>query len=226
MTMVFGLFKGRGVDQVATIEAQVAEMLSTTRGTFRMAIDAILRRVEPAAVGEELHRDDRSVNRVEREIRRELVVHAGVRGAGTEVPLLMVYVRIAKNIERIGDLAKDIWDLAAAGVDLSASSHTDAVAADAALVASLFDDTARVFGERDEDAATAFLNQLDPLKDRFEQVTLDQLSAEGPVAEAVGTALLYRHLMRIVANLMNVMTAVVMPVDRLDYWDEDAADRE
>lgn len=32
--------------------------------------------------------------------------------------------------------------------------------------------------------------------------------------------------MRITAHLMNVLTAVAMPFERLDYWDEDKIDRD
>ena len=41
-----------------------------------------------------------------------------------------------------------------------------------------------------------------------------------PALHAVPRALLYRFLKRITAHSMNVVTAVVMPVDRLDYYDE------
>jgi hypothetical protein len=47
-----------------------------------------------------------------------------------------------------------------------------------------------------------------------------------PSTVGVPKALLFRHLKRITAHLMNVLTAVVMPFDRLDYWDEDKVDRE
>ena len=33
-------------------------------------------------------------------------------------------------------------------------------------------------------------------------------------------ALFYRHLKRITAHLANLLTAVVVPVDKLDYIDE------
>jgi len=43
--------------------------------------------------------------------------------------------------------------------------------------------------------------------------------------QAVAVALAHRYLKRIVAHGMNVLSAVVMPVDRLDYFDEDPEDR-
>jgi hypothetical protein len=47
-------------------------------------------------------------------------------------------------------------------------------------------------------------------------VTTDQ-----PGHEAVPRALLFRYYKRIVAHLMNLLSAVVMPLDRLDYFDEE-----
>jgi phosphate uptake regulator len=224
--MVFELFRGKGGSQVETIEAQIGEMLATTNETFGMAIDALIRRVAPEEVGKPLRKADKSVNRVERAIRRELVVHAGVRGAEADVPLLLTYMSISKDIERVGDLTKDMWDLAAAGVDVGAHPYADEIPAHAEVVSTLITDTARIFAERDAEAATTLLNQTDELKDRYEELMLSQLTSGAPAGEAVARALLYRYLHRIIAHLMNVMTAVVMPLDRLDYWDEDKVDRD
>jgi hypothetical protein len=35
------------------------------------------------------------------------------------------------------------------------------------------------------------------------------------------TAVTYRYLKRVLAHSMNIITSVVMPLDRLDYYDED-----
>lgn len=223
--MVFELFRGRGDDQVATIESQIADMLATTRRTFGWSLDAVLGRTSPDTVDRKLHQADRTVNQVERDILRGSVVHAGVRGGAADVPMLLVYVRLAKSIERIGDLAKDIWDLADSGLNLGGTAHAAGIERDVEVVSALFEKTARIFADRDEAAAERFLVEVDELRLSFERRSLDQLTSEGPVSEAVGLALLYRHQMRIVANLMNVMTSVVVPVDRLDHWDEDPDDR-
>jgi phosphate uptake regulator len=223
--MVFEFFRGKGESQVETIEAQIGEMLATTRETFGMALDALTRRADPEEVGKPLRKADRSVNKVERRIRRELVVHAGVRGSEADIPLLLTYMSISKDIERIGDMTKDMWGLAAAGVDISASPYLDEILGHAEGISDLITETARVFSERDAESATRLLKEMDALKDRYEELMLAQLHSAGPTSEAVARALLYRHIHRIAAHLMNVMTAVVMPLDRLDYWDEDKVDR-
>jgi phosphate uptake regulator len=224
--VVFELFKAKGDSQVDVIEGQIGEMLATTHETFVMAMDALFRRADPAEVGKPLRKADKSVNKVERSIRRSLVVHAGVHGTQADAPLLFTYMSISKDIERIGDMTKDMWDLAAAGVDMRGVPNADDIDTHAAGIAALILETARVFAERDGSAAAQLLNRCDDLKDRYEQLMLSQLSAGGPVDQAVARALLYRYVNRIISHLMNVMTAVVMPLDRLDYWDEDKMDRD
>jgi hypothetical protein len=42
---------------------------------------------------------------------------------------------------------------------------------------------------------------------------------------AVSRALYYRFLKRTTAHVMNVLTSLVQPLDRLDYYDEAPEDR-
>ncbi len=56
---------------------------------------------------------------------------------------------------------------------------------------------------------------------RFKILVNELVHATAPALVAVPRALLYRFLKRVAAHCANVVTAVVMPVDRLDYFDED-----
>jgi phosphate uptake regulator len=224
--MVIEFFRSRGESEFDAIEDQIGEMLATTHETFGMAMDALLRRVDPATIEKPIRKADKSVNKVERAIRRTLVVHAGVHQAQMDIPLLLIYMSISKDIERIGDITKDMWDLAAAGVDLREAPDEIDIEGHANALAGLITETARIFADRDAEAATRFLNQTDEINAQYEQLMLDQLTAEVDASKAASRALLYRYINRITAHLMNVLTAVVMPVDRLDYWDEDKMDRD
>ena len=55
---------------------------------------------------------------------------------------------------------------------------------------------------------------------------VNQLKSEEAAREAVPRALLCRYLKRITGHLMNVITSLVMPLERLDYYDEAKADRD
>ncbi|HLU52224.1 MAG TPA: PhoU domain-containing protein, partial [Acidimicrobiia bacterium] len=193
--MVFELFRGAGESQVEAIEEEIATMLATSGETFRMALDALTRRTDPAKIGKTLRKRDRSINKVERAIRRRLIVHAGVRGALADAPVLFVYMSIAKDIERVGDLAKDMWDLAAAGADMSEGELKEAADQVGEKVLRLIDDTARVFGERDAEAAIDILNASDMDVDYYEAQMLAQMKADN-AADAVALALFYRYATR------------------------------
>ncbi len=223
--MVFDLFSGKGESQIERIEQQIQEMLAACGRTIDIATDALFGRVAPSEVGETLRKSDRAVNRLEREIRRELVVHAGVRGASADIPAILVYMSIVKDIERLGDYAKNLWDVANAGADITGLSEFDRIQRDVAWVRELVDRTAKIFAERDAAAAQEALNEADAKLDEFDAMVIEQLTSDRPSREGVPIALVARYLKRISAHLMNVMTAVVMPLDRLDYWDEDKADR-
>lgn len=223
--MVFELFRGGGESQVDSIEAEIGQMLATSRETLELAIAALTRRSQPDDVGSTVRKRDKSINRVERSIRRQLIIHAGVRGSQADVPLLFVYMSIAKDIERVGDIVKDLWDLAAAGADMSQEPGLSTTVELGDRVGRLIEDTARVFAERDADGAISILNASDQSVGEYEAEMLAQLH-ETDTASAVARALFYRYTSRITAHLMNVLTSVVMPFERLDYWDEAKIDRD
>ena len=89
--MVFELFRGAGESQVEAIEEEIATMLATSGETFRMALDALTRRTDPAKIGKTLRKRDRSINKVERAIRRRQIGQAGGRGALAGAAVLFVF---------------------------------------------------------------------------------------------------------------------------------------
>jgi hypothetical protein len=74
---------------------------------------------------------------------------------------------------------------------------------------------------RDEDGARAYITRGDELRREFDDRINELVHSTEPAVVAVPRALLYRFLKRVTAHSLNVVSAVVMPVDRLDYFDED-----
>ncbi len=224
--MVFDFFRKQGEGPLELIESQIGDMLDHCQVTFGTAMDTLIGGVDPSAVGTELRKTDREINRAERAIRRELVVHVSVRGSAVDIPSVLVYMSIIKDIERIGDYSKNIFDLSNEGIDLSDAPDLDRISGYRQRIDRLIVDTARVFAERDVDDAHTLLQDGDDLLDEYDLIITEQIQSDRPAREAVPRALLFRYFKRITAHLLTVMTAVVMPVDRLDYYDEDKADRE
>ena len=223
--MVFELFKGQSGSSLAGIEGRIQEMLSTCDRVLRLAVSAFDKDVSAAEIGEEVRKTDREVNRTERSIRRELVVHVSVH-AGANLPLVLVYMSIIKDIERIGDYAKNIWDVAVAVEDQAGGPDMGVMAPLFERTIALVAEIAEIYAARDVGRATETLNRADSWLDEYDENVETLMRSSAPSTAGVPEALLNRHLKRITAHLMNVLTAVVMPFDRLDYWDEDKIDRE
>lgn len=209
-------------DRLDTIEHTIAEMLDNDFRAYTLAVSALLGDTTHAAVRDDVRRTDFQVNEGERAIRRDLVVHASVAG-GLEVPGLLVYMSVVKDIERVGDYAKNLLDLARDGANLG--SH-DAWRQTFENVATYIQDTHAVFAKRDVARAREMLITGDVMLDEFDDGVSELVSGSDNATDAVARALAYRYLKRIVAHLMNVLSSVVMPLDQLDYFDEDPEDRD
>ena len=223
--MVFSFRRDGDVERLDRIEVTLQQMIVDDLHAFDLAMSALLGQRSPHEIGAELRATDHGVNAAERDIRRELVVHASVHGA-IDTPAILIYMSIVKDIERIGDYAKNLFDLASDGADLSTGRYTGEVTSLAAAeVPDFLREAAKSFAERDTESAKLLLHRGDALLDRFDTCVSDLVREEHPDHQAVAVALTYRYLKRIVAHGMNVLSAVVMPVDRLDYFDEDPEDR-
>jgi phosphate uptake regulator len=224
--MVFDFLRRRNrvSERLDSVEDKVQAMFRLDRSEFDLAVAALLGDAVANDVRAELRATDRQVNQLEREIRRELLVHASVFG-GIDSPTVLVYMSIVKDIERVGDYAKNLLDLAVDGArlgELPEAAEWRRVAAD---VAQMVDDTGAAFRARDGARCRALRVRGDTLLHRCDEEVSALIRRDDPGAQAVARALAWRYLKRIVAHLMNVLSAVIMPLDRLDYFDEDPEDR-
>jgi len=75
-----------------------------------------------------------------------------------------------------------------------------------------------LYESQDTDAARAFMGESDKVQDvcdeRMEACVREK---EG---NPTGRALAYRYFKRVVSHAANVVTSIVMPLDKLDYFDE------
>jgi Na+/phosphate symporter len=218
---LFGTDSSRGLDQV---RATILEMLANDRHSFDLATSALLMGAHADVVGPDLLATDRQVNEATAEVRRQLVVHVGVHGASEATPVL-TFMSVVKDVERVGDYAKNILDLAREGADLSQDEDQEELSSYRNRVSTLITEASRIFGEGDAEAARALSTEADEMLDDFDRHVDAYVQSDLPARAAVPRALYYRYLKRIVAHLMNLLTALTMPLDRLDYFDEEPAGR-
>jgi len=222
--MVMSFFRRSDDSGLGRIEAQVQRMVTDARHTFDLAMNAITGG-SVASVADEVRRTDRQINVTEMEIRRELVVHFSVH-AGGDATEMLVFMNMIKDLERIGDYNKNIFDLAEEGVSFAEADDLERILGFRDEVSSRIALMGEILTERDEERARAYIARGDELRREFDALVSELVRSTGPALYAVPRALLYRFLKRVTAHSLNVVSAVVMPVDRLDYFDEDVEDRD
>ena len=216
--MVMSFFRRSDDSGLGRIEAQVQRMVTDARHTFDLAMNAIAGG-SVASVADEVRRTDRQINVTEMEIRRELVVHFSVH-AGGDATEMLVFMNMIKDLERIGDYNKNIFDLAEEGVSFAEADDLERILGFRDEVSSRIALMGEILTERDEERARAYIARSDELRREFDNLVNELVHSTEPALHAVPRALLYRFLKRITAHSLNVVTAVIMPVDRLDYYDE------
>ena len=222
--MVMSFFRRSDDSGLGRIEAQVQRMVTDARHTFDLAMNAIAGG-SVASVADEVRRTDRQINVTEMEIRRELVVHFSVH-AGGDATEMLVFMNMIKDLERIGDYNKNIFDLAEEGVSFAEAEDLERILGFRDEVSSRIALMGEILTERDEERARSYIARGDELRREFDALVNELVHSTGQALQAVPRALLYRFLKRVTAHSLNVVSAVVMPVDRLDYFDEDVEDRD
>ena len=216
--MVMSFFRRPDDSGIDHIEAQVQRMVTDARHTFDLAMNAVTGG-SVASVADEVRRTDRQINVTEMEIRRELVVHFSVH-AGGDATEMLVFMNMVKDLERIGDYNKNGFDLAEEGVSFPEADDLERILGFRDEISSRIALMGEILTVRDEERARAYIARSDELRREFDTLVNGLIHSTEPALHAVPRALLYRFLKRITAHSMNVVTAVVMPVDRLDYYDE------
>jgi phosphate uptake regulator len=212
--------RGHGRRGLDLVEHQLLEMLDADRHTFDLAAAALLAGADPQTLREAVHASDGEVDDLVRLIRRELVVHAGVHGVHTDIPGMFTAMSVVKDIERIGDYAKELLALAQLGADLSQDHQRRSLSADRDRISELILEVRQALAARDADHAQALLARAAASVEDLETRMAGLVRAERPPDGAVAHALFLHYARRITAHLMNVLTSLVLPMDQLDFFDE------
>lgn len=224
--MVLAFFKkGSGDGNFDHIVAKSITMLGDARHSFDLATMALLTETDAATVAADIRATDDRINQAEQELRSELVVHVSVQGAA-DIGSVLGFTLLLKKIERIGDQAKNILDLAENGVSLATNSNVEALLMERQRVSSLFSEALDLLGDPQADEAL-----IDEYSDRARSIAAEHqtridgfMSSERPGHEVVPLAIYYRYLRRIVANLVGIVRTSAEPLPHVDYLDDGATD--
>ncbi len=223
--MVLEFFKGRSQSPIDEVRSTIVRMLEDGHDIFVTASDALFGGGKSKATRREVRSTDQEINEMQASVRRTLMVHAAVNSG--DLALVLQYASIVKDAERVGDYAKNLYDLVRYGANFAGAPDEDELATYRDAVANLILEAASVFDAMDAQRAQELINKADGfLRDYDDHVKAQcKVDPDTDAQVAVARALYYRFLKRTTAHVMNVLTSLVQPLDRLDYYDEAPEDR-
>lgn len=197
------------------IHKHFLQMLQDGRHIFDAAANCLLGGTDPEVIREDLFLTDQRINSTEQSIRREIVVHGSVHGAST-FPALLVMMSLVKDAERIGDYAKNLFGLAREARDMRTSDEHARLVQLKDRISNLLVRAHGLFESRDDDRARSFLEDTHNVERLCDARVTELLLEEGQNRASV--VLAYRYFKRVASHTGNIVTSIVMPVDKLDYF--------
>jgi phosphate transport system protein len=199
------------------IHSSFLQMLQDGRHVFDAAANALLGGTDTDVIREDLFATDRRINQTEQAIRRKIVVHGSLFGTSTFSALLVV-MSLVKDAERIGDYGKNLYDLAAANATLGSTERRESMIAIKNQISRLLVRAYGLYQDQNEAGAKEFMEEVRALEDECDRVVSEGLVSS--TENAAACVLAYRYFKRVVSHTGNIISSVLVPLDKLDYFDE------
>jgi phosphate uptake regulator len=205
---------------LSAMGANFAEMLTLTQQMTVKAGDMFFSDVVAPDERTQIYKTDVAVNKLERTIRKQVIAHLSL-GNPASLPYCLLLMSLVKDVERLGDYAKNLSEVR--------ELHPDPLPDDD-IVAELkeirvgiereYSQTAEVFAASDRERAVGMTREGRDLTHRCDALVVRVAESGYSARTATAVALGARFYKRIAAHVLNVLSSVVMPLHKLDYYDE------
>jgi phosphate uptake regulator len=190
--------------------------------TMSMCMEARidLRQREDSEIDLSMKEKDKEVNKYEREVRRMVFNHLAVQGTA-DLPSALALISIIIDIERLGDYAKNMLELAYDHPGkLQGGKFEEELARIEMAVEDNFIQTKKCFEEGKADFALELLDKYAWVNDLCDEIVKAVVQEKDPnirSGDAAALILYVRWLKRINSHLRNITTSVSNPFDRIGF---------
>lgn len=169
-----------------------------------------------------IYKQDVKVNKLERKIRKQVIAHLSVGGHTADVPYSLLLMSLVKDVERIGDYAKNLAEVR--DVSGAQTLPDDEIVAELREirggVEATFASVSDVFDKSDVDEAVELIRQGRDMNARLDRSINRIANSDYDARTTTAIVMATRFYKRISAHLLNILSGVVMPLHKLDYYDE------
>ena len=173
-----------------------------------------------------IYEHDVRVNKLQRTIRKQVVEHLSIPGNRPDVPYSLLLVSLVKDVERIGDYAKNLSEV----IDIQDGSLPEGEILDELKeicrgVEAAFQAAAGVFSTSNQERAVPLMQQGRDIAHRCDALVTRIGRSSYAAGQTTALVLGTRFYKRIGGHVLNVLSSVVMPLHKVDYFDEEEVPR-
>jgi len=214
----------KGKDFLVHVMDDFKIMLDDTELMFTSVCNRLLEGTEEPGLKDKIYKIDKTVNSLQREIRRRIVEHLTLQPT-VNVNVCLLLMSVVKDAERLGDYCKNLYgvtELLDKPVNKTVfGQYFDDLDKE---ILNLFGQARDAFINADEEKARSAWEYHRRINKTCDKIVEMLVRSDLSVNEAVCFALIARYFKRIVSHLVNIATSVVLPLSDLDYFDESKAE--
>ena len=207
-------------ESLDSIDAKLSEMLTNSMRIYDLSMNCLLGDTNLDTVRDDLYSTDKKINELHRDVRREMIIHSAVNSRNLDIPLLLSYMTMSKDIERIGDYCKNLFEIAETGNTFTQGDELDDYIELRNDIGKLIIYLQSCLNLEDESKVQDLITLGSSLSTNLDDKITALLENKQKIQYPVATTLFFRYLKRIVSHIVNAATALIMPTDQIDYLDE------
>lgn len=163
-------------------------------------------------------RSDVKINKLQRKIRKRVLVHLATTHGGPDLPYCMLLISLVKDVERIGDYAKDLIALRRQCPTLPAHSSVDGLQSLSKLVEMHLRLASDAFALSERETAESVLRDGQQTVQKLDEMVGVLASSDLDPRSVAALVLAAHYYKRICSHSLNIVSSVVQPLHRLDYY--------
>ncbi len=213
----------RSSDPLGEMGKHFRDMLGIARDLTDLAGKLVFEEGRSPEQHKYIRKQDVEVNKLERMIRKQVVAHLSLSGTTLDLPYCILLISLVKDVERIGDYTKNLAEIS--------DFYTRALPDDELVaelrqirigVESTFSGIDRILDQSDQEGSLNLIQEGTALAGRCDALVENVARSNYDAATAVAVVLATRYYKRIGGHLLNILSSVVMPLHKIDYYDEDS----
>ncbi len=206
-------------DPTGKMTNELNEMLRVTREMAEIIRPHVMKNSLTLELRREVYKMDIQVNRLERSVRKRVITHLSTSGGHINYCLLMM--SLVKDAERIGDYLKNVTEVSElGGVAIPEGDLHDELSDLIGVAHMLFEETPKILESQDTESAIQAIEEGRAANKRCDKLLVELAKSDLSASQTTSMVLLTRFYKRIGAHLANLLSSIVMPLHKLDYYDE------